>query len=134
MTGDFGDTRFFWEGELVRTEAEIDERSRMLYGVTRLSNDPDDDSPMLPIGLFVQAEIQGREVESVVRLPRSAMRDDSQLLVIDEDNRLRFRHVRILRLEQDEVLIDRGLEAGERVCISALQTVVDGMLVTPVAD
>ena len=84
------------------------------------------------MGLFVQAEIRGRKVTDVVRLNRSALRDRDQVLVVDEDNRLRFRRVSILRLERDEVLLDSGLEDGERVCISPLQTVVEGMLVNPV--
>lgn len=129
-----GDLRLEWEGQLMRLEAEIDERSRMLYGVTRLRQDLNASRPILPAGSFVQAEIRGRKVEQVIRLPRSAMRDDNQVLVIDADNRLQFRQVSILRLEHDDMLIDDGLEEGELVCISPLQTVVDGMAVKPVFE
>lgn len=131
ISGDYGNVRFLWEGELVRTEGEIDSRSRMVYGVARIRN-PDGDMPPLAVGLFVQAEIQGQLVENVIRLPRSAMRDANQVLVVDADNRLRFRDVRVLRIEHDEVVIRSGLEDGERVCVSPLQTVVDGMRVQPV--
>lgn len=134
IASDFGDTRLLWEGELVRLEAEVDERSRMLYGVTRLALDQDDKTPILPVGMFVQAEIRGARVENVIRLPRSAMRDDNQVLVVDEENRLRFRQISLLRLEHDDILVSKGLSEGERVCVSPLQTVVDGMLVDPVAD
>jgi multidrug efflux pump subunit AcrA (membrane-fusion protein) len=89
---------------------------------------------MIPVGLFVQAEIRGSAVDRVVRLPRSTVRDSNQVLVVDEDNRLRFRQVSILRLEHDEVLVSDGLADGELVCISPLQTVVDGMLVQPVVE
>lgn len=134
VAADFGDTRLLWEGELVRLEAEFDERSRMVYGVARLQLDEDDDTPLLPVGLFVQADIRGRNVEDVIRLPRSAMRDDNQVLVVDPDNRLRFRQVSLLRLEHDDILVSSGLEDGELVCISPLQMVVDGMRVNPVAE
>jgi RND family efflux transporter MFP subunit len=134
VSANFGDASLIWEGELVRTEAEIDQRSRMIYGVVRIEMIPNEDSPLIPVGLFVQAEIQGRLVENVVRLPRSAMRDNNQVLVIDSENRLRFRTVSVLRLEHDDVLISSGLEDGELVCISAIQTVVDGMHVTPLVD
>lgn len=132
IAADFGDMRLIWEGELVRLEAEFDEQSRMIYGVARLQLEETDDSPLLPVGLFVQADIRGRNVEDVIRLPRSAMRDDNQVLVVDPDNRLRFRQVSLLRLEHDDILVSSGLEDGERVCISPLQTVVDGMHVNPV--
>jgi RND family efflux transporter MFP subunit len=129
-----GEHRIDWAGELMRLEAEIDERSRMLYGVTRLQQDLADTRPILSVGLFVHAEIRGRLAEGVIRLPRSAMRDDNQVLVVDADNRLSFRKVSVLRLEHDDMLIRSGLADGELVCISPLQTVVDGMLVSPVFE
>ncbi|NND69311.1 MAG: efflux RND transporter periplasmic adaptor subunit [Halioglobus sp.] len=131
---DFGETRLLWEGELTRMEAEVDERSRMLYGVTRLRLDNDSETPMLPVGMFVQAEIRGARVEDVIRLPRSAMRDNNQVLVVDDDNRLQFRQISLLRLEHDDILVSKGLENGELVCISPLQTVVEGMRVQPVFE
>jgi multidrug efflux pump subunit AcrA (membrane-fusion protein) len=134
LTADFGKTRVIWEGVLVRAEAEIDERSRMMYGVVRLLSAQNDDTPPIAVGLFVQAEIRGRKVDHVIRLPRSAIRDQNQVLVVDSDNRLHFRSVSVLRLERDDVLIDDGLIDGELVSVSPMQTVVDGMLVKPVRD
>lgn len=134
VASDFGDARLLWEGQLVRLEAEIDERSRMIYGVTRLRLEEDEDTPLLPVGMFVQAEIRGRRVENVIRLPRSAMRDNNEVLVVDADHRLRFRQVSLLRLEHDEMLVSDGLADGELVCISPMQTVVDGMRVKPVIE
>jgi RND family efflux transporter MFP subunit len=134
VTADFGNTRVIWEGLLVRAEAEIDERSRMIYGVTRLLSMRDEDSLPIAVGLFVQAEIRGRKVDNVIRLPRSAIRDSNQVLVVDQDNRLRFRNVVILRLEHEDVLISGGLTDGELISISPMQTVVDGMLVRPVIE
>jgi RND family efflux transporter MFP subunit len=136
ITADLGTVKLSWRGELIRTEAQIDERSRMAYGVARFQNMHGDTEQTVsaPVGLFVQASIRGRKVENVVRLPRSVMRDNNQLLIVDQDNRLRFREVSILRLEHDEVLIDSGLRDGERVCLSPMQTVVDGMHVQPVFE
>ncbi len=39
-----------------------------------------------------------------------------------------------MRLEHDEVLIDSGLADGELVCLSPMQTVVEGMRVKPVFE
>ena len=135
-TAEFGSISFSWSGELIRTEAQIDERSRMAYGVARFENRPMGSATELsvPVGLFVQASIRGREVKGVVRLPRSVIRDDNQLLIVDADNRLRFREVSILRLEHDEVLIDSGLADGELVSLSPMQIAVEGMHVEPVFE
>jgi RND family efflux transporter MFP subunit len=134
IAADFGDARLIWEAPLVRLEAEIDERSRMLYGVAQLAIEKNGDSPFLPVGMFVQADIRGSRVEGVIRLPRSAMRDNDQVLVVDSSNRLHFRQVTLLRLEHDDILISAGLQDGELVCLSPLQTVVDGMLVAPLLE
>jgi multidrug efflux pump subunit AcrA (membrane-fusion protein) len=108
----------------------------MGYGVARFENysTESEDSISAPVGLFVQASIRGREVSNIIRLPRSVIRDNNQVLIVDEDNRLHFRTVTILRLEHDEVLIQSGLQDGEIVCLSPMQTVVEGMRVQPVFE
>lgn len=122
-----------WTGRILRTEGEIDAKSRLVHVVARIANDPDARTP-LPVGLFVQARIAGRQAEHVAVVPRQALRGESQVLVVDADDRLRFRQVEVLRLERDDALIASGLQDGERVCISAIQAPVDGMAVRPVAD
>ena len=131
----FGGRELSWNGRLVRTEGEIDARSRMVHVVARVENPEGDDGQLpLPVGLFVDAEIRGPLASGVIELPRTAMRDGNRVLVIDDDERLRFREVEVLRIEHDSVLIRSGLARGERVCVSSLQLVVDGMPVNAVLD
>lgn len=131
ITASLRDIRLEWDGQLIRLESEIDERSRMIYGVARLQQDTAGDRPIIPIGLFVDAEIRGRKAENIFRLPRSVIRNNNQVLVVDDNNRLRIRQVSVLRLARHHVLIDQGLTDGELISISTLQTVVDGMTVQP---
>ncbi len=118
-----------WNATIVRSEAEIDQASRMVQLVARIDNA----SAQVPIsvGQFVKAQISGRNAEDVVVLPRSAVRKNNNVLLVDADNRLRFRPIETLRLYQDTVLVSGGLAAGERVCISPVQTAIEGMLVEP---
>ena len=51
--------------------------------------------PPLAVGMFVEAEIDGRRVSNIVRLPRTALRGDSRVLVVDSTNRLYYREVDI---------------------------------------
>ena len=37
-------------------------------------------------------------------------------------------------MQGEEVLVSDGLAPGERVCVSALEAVVEGMRVTPLTD
>lgn len=131
--GEYAGVAFEWHGAMVRTEAVIDESTRMFYGVARVQNPvANPELPPLVVGLFVHAEIDGRIAEGVVRLPRAAIRDGDNVLVVDAENRLRFRQVDIMRIEYDEVLVKGGLESGERVCISPMQVAVEGMEVQPI--
>lgn len=129
---DYGGRHYEWVGHMVRTEAEIDSRSRMVTAVVRVAKEQNTDSPNLPVGLFVNAAIKGRWVDNIVTLPRSALRNQEKVLIVDDENKLRFRDVQILRFEQDNVLISGGLESGEVVNISPIQTVIDGMHVNPI--
>jgi hypothetical protein len=85
------------------------------------------------VGLFVEAVIEGRRLADAVVLPREALREGHRVLVVDADERLRYREVEVARVGHDEVVIAGGLAEGERVCVSQLATVVDGMAVHPVA-
>jgi len=128
----YGGKRYEWIGRLVRTEAEIDAKSRMIHAIVRVDNRDNPDLPPLPVGLFVNAKIEGRFVDNLVALPRAAMRNGNQVLVVDEENRLRFRQVELFRFDQDRVLIKTGLKSGELVNVSPIQTVIEGMRVKPI--
>jgi len=138
LSADFAGQRYKWRGTIVRTEAEIDMRSRMVNAVARVQttddafNNPEYVPP--PVGLFVEAEIQGRSADNIIVVPRSVIRNGNQVLVVDEDDRLRFRTVSIARIYGDDAYIDGGLEKGERVCLTVLQAVTDGMRVAVIED
>ena len=130
LSAEYAGRELSWRGKIVRTEAQIDTASRMVHVIARVTNE-EQETP-LSVGLFVKAEIDGLDVDDIVVLPRIAMRNDNQVLVVDEDNRLRFREIDPLRLYQDDIYVRGGLTSGERVCVSPLQTAVDGMPVNPV--
>jgi len=132
LTAEFAGEKQTWIGKLARTEAQIDPGSRMVYAIARVRADLQHDALPPPVGLFVQAEIEGIAKENVIVLPRSALRNENQVLIVDTENRLYFRTVDVLRVYRDDVFITGGLEAGERVSVSSLQTVVDGMRVQPI--
>lgn len=129
LRAEFAGSKQRWQGKLVRTEAQIDPGSRMVYAIARVR--AADDATPPPVGLFVQATIAGVAKDDVVVLPRTALRDENQVLVVDSENRLHFRSVDVLRVYRDQVFVTGGLEAGELVSVSALQTVVEGMRVQP---
>lgn len=132
LHADYAGRQLSWSGRIVRLEAQIDTASRMVHVIARVDN-ADQEIP-LSVGLFVKAEIDGLEVDDVVVMPRNALRNGNRVLVVDAENKLHYRDIVPLRLYRDEVLIREGLKAGERVCVSPLQTAIDGMVVDPIAD
>ncbi len=133
LTAEFAGREHKWYGKIVRTEGEIDPATRMVNAIAQV-DDPyakgrDTRRPPLAVGMFVEAEINGRRVGNIVRLPRTALRGESQVLVVDTAERLYYRDVDIFRLDRDEVLIRGGLKPGDRVCISNVETAVSGMKV-----
>lgn len=132
LTANYAGQTLTWHGKIVRTEAQIDTSSRMVHVVARVNNE-DQDLP-LNVGLFVNAEIEGLLVDDVVVMPRNALRNGNRVLIVDKENRLHYRDIEPLRLYRDEVLIQSGLDAGERVCISPLQTAIEGMPVRPITE
>lgn len=137
LRADFAGVHSEWLGHLVRTAAEIDPRSRTVTLVARVE-DPyqrTSEAPAipLPVGLFVEAEIEGRLLEDAIILPVTALRDGGRVYVIDSEGRLHFRDVEVLRNRRDEVVIGKGLAEGERVAVTPLRGAVDGMQVR-VAD
>jgi multidrug efflux pump subunit AcrA (membrane-fusion protein) len=81
----------------------------------------------LAVGLFVKAEIHGRVEPNAIVLPRLALRGENAVLVVDSEGRLREREVGVLRVAGDELVVNSGLERGERVCVSDVPLFVEGM-------
>ena len=131
LHAEFGGTVHRWAGRVVRTEGEIDPRSRMVHVVAQVK-DPygrDGDRPPLAVGMFVQAELRGHIARDVAVLPREALHPGDVVWTVDEEGRLHFRDVHVFRTQGDQVLISSGLEQGERVCLSSLEAATDGMRV-----
>ncbi len=130
----FAGAEHTWEGRIVRTEGEIDPQSRLVHVVARIKNPygrgKNGERPPLAVGMYVEAAIEGRLFEDIAAIPRAALREGDRVLVVDADNRIRFRQVDVLRTDATTALIRSGLRGGERVCLSNLGAVTDGMKVS----
>lgn len=121
-----------WPGQVVRSLGKIDEKTRMIKVVVRIEN-PYGKKPPLAPGLFVEVIIMGHTLKNVVQIPRSALHPDQVVWVVDKNQRLEFRKVKIARLSNDNVIIQSGLNNGEQVVVSPIKTVSNNMLVRSVA-
>jgi len=122
-----------WEGRLVRTEASVDARTRLVYGVVEV-RDPfnaRNPAPLAP-GMFVTARLEGANRETLVAAPRSALKRNEYVYVVTAENTIDIRQVRPAQTTADEVLFREGVADGERVVVSVLTSPRAGMAVTPI--
>ena len=186
LTAEFAGRVHHWTGTLVRTEAELDPRTRMVHLVARVT-DPYGLAPVglagsgqtnggltgsgeaafglagdghsgglaeahsgsteagmtdgltatwesgsaapLAVGLFVEAIIEGQSIKRAYVIPRDALRDGNRVYVVDSEQKIQFRDVKVVRTERENIIVSRGLKSGDRICITPLQAAINGMRV-----
>lgn len=116
-----------WEAMLHRVE-RFEEATRTVTVAVRVTAEKARAAGRFPLveGMFCRAEIPGRTLNRVVRLPRSAVSFEGYVWVIDPDNRLERREIEVAHNEGDSAFISAGLEEGEQVVITRLVNPLPG--------
>jgi RND family efflux transporter MFP subunit len=129
LTGTIGSTPITWSAEPNRLDREIDRRTLSAHLVARILPGPDKNFPLPPVGLFVQAEIHGLTLDPVAEIPRQAIREGSQVIIVNPDDTIAFRDLEIIRSTRETAIVRSGLAPGERICLTRLNAPVAGMQV-----
>ncbi len=121
-----------WRGKVLTTTGKLNEESRMLTLIVRV-RDPlgirsDRQSAQMILNDYVNVEIKGDKIASVVNLPRDLLRDNQTVWIYNE-GRLEIRPVEIVWKQEDRIFVRKGLQAGEQLIVSNLSKVIDGMRV-----
>lgn len=125
------------EGKVLHAIANIDDSTRMgrvLVAVT----DPlslKNGEPALLLGDHVRIELEAGELENVVVVPRSVLRDNNTVWVLGPATAdgvanqfsLDIRPVDVAWKDTKKVFIKGGLEAGEQLIVSPLGAPINGM-------
>ncbi|MEO0423601.1 MAG: efflux RND transporter periplasmic adaptor subunit [Pseudomonadota bacterium] len=125
-----------WQARVVRTEGVVDERTRMVFAVAEVvdpyQRDADTTGSMpLPAGTFVEAAVDGIVVNGVVKIPRTLIRGNNQVIFVDVDNKLRLRNLDILRTDAEYAYVLADQLSEDRVLLTTLEAPLNGMLVRP---
>ena len=127
-----------WEGRLTGLDAGIEATTRSVYGTVRIEDPYGEihaDSGMpLAVGLYVDAEIQGRTIVDAVQIAAEGLRAGDEVFVIDGEGLLDVRQVDVIHRNRDMVMLASGVEAGEEVIVSAIRNPVRGMRLQAVDD
>ena len=130
------------QGVLDRSEGVVDPRTRLTNLVARVDAcfaNPYAKKPVknpLAVGQFVNLRLIGVEV-NVFLVPESAFRTQETVLVVDDDNQLHTREVSVIHRTDEEAWVTDGLSEGEKVCLTPIEIISEGMqvnLVNPIED
>ncbi|MDQ8198578.1 efflux RND transporter periplasmic adaptor subunit [Pelagicoccus enzymogenes] len=138
LTATYGGKDYQWQGIIDRSEGAVDPKTRLLYLVAQVKNPyanrEGENRPPLKVGSFVRAEILGETAVDSFKLPRRALREDDSLYIVTDDRTLEIRKITPFQKTRENVIVREGLKAGERVCLTPLQYVVNGMEVRLTTD
>jgi RND family efflux transporter MFP subunit len=129
------------QGQVVRLRGDLATEGRMARVLVAVE-DPlglkaaEKRRPPLLISEFVRVEIEGRRLEGVYSLPRSAVHDGDTIWLASAENTLSIRGIRPVWRDADTVVVDvvSGLKPGERLVTTALPAPVEGMPLRTDAD
>ncbi len=118
-------------GEITGLAAELDRAARTLDVDVEI---PNPDGRLRP-GMYARVEIPRRTLEGAVLVPLAAVVDleKERVVYVVEDQRAVRRTVELGAVFGDEVVVARGLEAGERLIVEGQRQVSPGQRVTETA-
>ncbi len=128
-----GDASQSWQGTLIRAEG-VDAGTQQLNVIARVQEPFVAGKPQLRVGQYVEASVQGRTLEDVFVLPRAALREDREVLLVNEESQLERREVTVLWSDETTAVIKDGLAAGMVLVTTPLSTVTNGTPVRATVD
>lgn len=121
-------------GKVIRLLGDLAAEGRMARILVEVAdplglNSSNQNRTPLLIGEYVRVKILGRKLDNVFQIPRTALKDNSSIWIVGENQTLEIREVRAVWRDADVVLLKDGLKPGERLIVSDLPAPVEGMTV-----
>lgn len=135
LRGAIANQNHVWKGRIRRTDGAIDPTTRQVAAVA-VVDDPygagaAEAGAPLAVGLYVDARIVGRALDSAIRIPRSALHGRDEVYVVGKGDVLEKRIVAVASAERESVVVTAGLSPGDRVVTSPLRGAQAGDKVAP---
>ncbi len=135
LTMHTGDGNYSWDGYVDRSVGVLDEIGRLAQIVVKVNNPsvkPSPDHPELSIGSFLRVELDGKQIENTVALPRTAIRENNTVWIANDKDELEIREVSTIYMTQSEALLASGIDPGERVVLTTVAGASNGMKLRPI--
>lgn len=115
-----------FEGKVVRINPRIDLNSQTISVFISVAGES------LKEGLYLEASIRGEDIDNVIEVPRSLLRDDKQLFVV-RDSVLDLIEVSPVYFGDQRVMI-KGVPDGTKILSKSIPGAYAGMLVQILAE
>ena len=143
LIGIYAGKKTQWSATIKRNEGVIDNKSRMGYLVAEL-NDPyqlknssnkatKHKKAPLRFGSYVNAKIVGNNVAQATLVSRHLVLN-GKVAILDNDSKLHYVAIDIVRQQGSKVVVAKGLASGDRLIVSALDFPVNGMKLALLSD
>lgn len=118
-------------GTVIRLEPSLEEQGRMARLLINiddpLSLTPENRTkPKLLLGSYVTAEISGKTIDHGILLDRKYLRDNDTVWLMNEEGLLEIRPVKVLFRERNHVIVNTGIDSGDRIVTSSLTAPIAG--------
>jgi len=130
LSAPLGSMEVCWDGAIVRTEGEVDPRTRVIRALARVHDPFQLENPAHPpllVGMYAKGIIIGRRIDDLVVLPRELLHSGDRVYLVGNAGQLIFREVEVLKREKQRVIVSGGLEEGELICLTDLHPAIEGM-------
>jgi len=118
-------------GQVIRLTSDLEEQGRMARLLVSIANplERQGDNPPSPLLLnsFLRIEIEGEKIKGAAPIDRTFLHEGKYLWILDAENKLDIRPVKIAFRGRDRVLITQGIREGERFITTPLSAPVQGM-------
>ncbi|MGC6466476.1 MAG: efflux RND transporter periplasmic adaptor subunit [Akkermansiaceae bacterium] len=130
LSASIGGIDYEWTSKILWDEGEVDRATLSAYVLAEVQPNEDVGKRfrLPPPGLFVKADLDGKEMKDVVAVPRAALRGKDRVAVLDSEKKLQFRQLEIVRSSESIVYASTGVEDGDLVILTRLDLPREGMI------
>ncbi len=129
-------TKQQWRGRVIRSEQHLDDTSRQRRLILAVEHPFDADPALLP-GTFVKADVTGRRLDNIWKLPGSAFSQKGEIWYIAKDNTLATFSATPLFSDAESVYIsppEALVSQSQQIVVHPLSSYLKGMVVNPVEE
>ena len=125
LSANIGGQLHAWKGKIMRTDASYDTKTRSMFAIAEVV-DPygkgaaDDGFPLAP-GLYVDAQIAGKTLESILIIPRDGLRPENKVYTVNKEGVAESKTVSVVDTNASRAVISSGLKPGDLVIVSPLE-------------